>query len=93
MEQATIRRWRQLERRWWKANQSARKAQGVVRLAYEEFLLGGRGPTRAQLRTMDERQRRADECRLWLDGLVLCVMTQEQPGVLDASPSLPVRTG
>lgn len=93
MEQATIRRWRQLERRWWKADQSARKAQGVARLAYEEFLAGGRGPTRGQLRTLDERQRRADECRLWLDGLILCVMSQQPPGDLEDSLNLPSRTG
>lgn len=71
MEQATIQQWRRLNRRWWMADQMARKAQGEVRVAYEMFLLGGVGPTRFQLRTMDERQRRADRWRLKMEILVL----------------------
>ena len=71
MEKATIQQWRRLNRRWWMADQMARKAQGEVRIAYEEFLLGGLGPTRTQLRKMDERQRRADRWRLRIDILVI----------------------
>lgn len=74
VDRATINRWRELHGHWWVSEQLSRKAQGEVRIALEEFALGGARPTIEQLEQMDALRHEAERCRLRLEALILDVM-------------------